>query len=304
MERTLLIMCAKGRAVQSPPLDALTRAHILMPMSYDAIVVGSGPNGLSAAITMARAGRRVLVLEAADRAGGAVASEELTLPGFVHDTFSAVYPSGAASPAFASMPLERHGLSWVHPKVCLAHPLPDGTAAALHRDLGETAASLDALHAGDGRRWREFALPYVRGFAALRDTMLSGFPPLAAGARLTRALGPAGMLEFTRMVLMPASALAAELFRGDGARGWLYGSAMHSDMPPTDAGTAVAATYLMLLGHGAGWPSPQGGAGMLAKALLSYLDELGGCVRTGSRVTRVACERSRVAGVEIGRAHV
>src|SRR5271155_3775890 len=153
-------------------------------MSHDALVVGSGPNGLTAAITLARSGRRVLVLEAAERPGGAVATEELTLPGFRHDTFSSVYPAGAASPVFATLPLERHGLRWVHPPVCLAHPLPDGSAAALYRDLDRTAASLDAIHAGEGERWRAFAAPFLRPFGALRDTMLAGFPPLRGSARL------------------------------------------------------------------------------------------------------------------------
>jgi len=268
-------------------------------MSYEAIVVGSGPNGLAAAITLARSGKRVLVLEAAERAGGAVASEELTLPGFIHDPYSSVYPAGAASPVFADMPLAEHGLRWVHPRVCLAHPLPDGTAAALYHDVDETAASLNAIHGGDGERWREFASPFVQHFDALRHTMLSGFPPLRGPLELAAGVGPRGIVDFTRLLFMAAQSMGEKLFAGDGTRAWLYGSAMHSDVPPARRGSAIAAVYLNLLGHGVGWPSPEGGAGRLAEALLSYLRTLGGEVRTGAEVGRVAVEGGRVVGVEL-----
>jgi phytoene dehydrogenase-like protein len=268
-------------------------------MSYDALVVGSGPNGLTAAITMAQSGRRVLVLEAADRPGGAVATEELTLPGFLHDTFSSVYPAAAASPVFARLPLERHGLRWVHPGACYAHPLPEGRVAVLYRDLDRPTESLEQVRSGDGERWRAFAAPLMRHFDALRDTMLGHFPPVGGATRLAAGLGPRGILDFTRLVLMPAQALAEELFEDDGSRAWLYGPAMHSDVPPAGAGSAIAAVYLNLLGHGVGWPSPEGGAGRLTDALISYLDELGGTVRTGARVTSVAVERNRVMGVEL-----
>jgi phytoene dehydrogenase-like protein len=268
-------------------------------MSKPAVVIGAGPNGLSAAITLAEAGRDVTVLEAAERPGGAVATDELTLPGFRHDVFSAVYPAGVASPVFERWPLERHGLRWVQPRACYAHPLPDGRAALLLRDLDETAASLDAVGPGDGQRWKTFASPYVKHYQAVRRTMLSGFPPLAGPARLLAGLRLGGTLEFARLVFAPATAVARELFQASGPRAWLYGSAMHGDAPPSGAGSAIAAAYLNFLGHAVGWPSPEGGAGRLTDALVGYLSTLGGRVRTGARVTRVTVERGRVTGVEV-----
>ena len=202
----------------------------------DAIVIGSGPNGLAAAIRLAQAGRSVTVLEAAPALGGAVRTEELTLPGFHHDTFSSVYPAGAASPVFARLPLADHGLEWIHPRACMAHPLPDGGAAVLYRDLEATAASLDAVHPGDGERWRAFAARYLRAFDAVRDTMLGGFPPVGGALRLTTGAGPRAMADFTRLLSGSAVGLGHRLFAGDGSRAWLYGAAMHGDTPPSGRG--------------------------------------------------------------------
>ncbi len=268
-------------------------------MRSRAIVIGSGPNGLAAAITLARAGHPVTVLEAAPRPGGAVATEELTLPGFRHDTFSSVYPAGVASPVFERMPLEDYGLRWVHPPVCYAHPLPDGRGAGLHRDLEATGASLDTVAPGQGEGWVRFAEPFMRHFDAVRHTMLTGFPPVAGPGRLLVGLGPRGLVDFARLLLMPAQALGGELFTDQGARVWLYGSAMHGDTPPTSAGSAIAAAYLNLLGHGVGWPSPAGGASHLTRALVGYLRSLGGEVRTGAEVTEIGARRRRTTGVRL-----
>ncbi len=268
-------------------------------MKGAAIVIGSGPNGLAAAITLAQSGRNVIVLEAAEHPGGAVRTEELTLPGFAHDTFSAVYPAAAASPVFERFPLHEHGLRWVHPDVCYAHPLPDGRGAALYQDVDRTAHSLERLDPGAGEAWQRFAIPFVEHFDAIRRTMLSGFPPLVGAARLTAGLGPGGVIDFARLLLMPAQALAGELFSASGARAWLYGPAMHGDVPPNSAGSAIAAAYLNFLGHGVGWPSPEGGSGRLSSALVSYLQSLGGAVRTGAEVVEIIARGRGVIGVRL-----
>lgn len=260
-------------------------------------MIGSGPNGLAAAITLAQAGCEVLVLEAAPSAGGAVATEELTLPGFKHDTYSSVYPAAAASPVFAAMPLERHGLRWVHPAACYAHPLEDGRGAALYRDLDRTAQSLDALTAGEGDAWRRFAAPHLEHFELLRDTLLGRFAPVRSAARLTFELRPRRLAELVRVALTPVQALAGELFADEGSRAWLYGSAMHGDVSPGGSGSAIPVLFLNLLGHAVGWPSPEGGAGRLADALLGYLDSLGGAIRTGAEVVQISADRRGARGV-------
>jgi phytoene dehydrogenase-like protein len=269
-------------------------------VSVDAVVIGSGPNGLAAAIALAEAGRSVVVLEASDRAGGAVRTEELTLPGFHHDVFSSVYPAGAASPVFARMPLAEHGLEWVHPESCYATPLPDGRPApVLYRDMAATVASLEAGRAGDGESWAAFATPFLDSWDALRATMLAGFPPVGGSLKLLTSMGPLGTLGFARLLAESSVGLTRRLFAGGDARAWLHGAAMHGDTPPARAGSAIAAAYLNLMGHAVGWPSPRGGAGYLAGALVGYLESLGGEVRTGARVESVTSAGGRVTGVTI-----
>ncbi|HEY6889895.1 MAG TPA: NAD(P)/FAD-dependent oxidoreductase [Solirubrobacter sp.] len=260
----------------------------------DAVVIGAGPNGLAAAIRLAEAGRSVVVLEAADAPGGAVRTQELTLPGFRHDTFSSVYPASAASPVFARMPLAAHGLEWVHPAAPYAHPFPDGEAKLLYRGLEETAASLGGR---DGANWVAFVQPFLDNFEAVRATMLSGFPPVGGPIKLLAGAGPLRLLDFTRMLPGSAVGLGKRLFSDGGSQAWLYGAAMHGDTPPDGAGSGIAAFYLNLLGHAVGWPSPRGGAERLTDALVSYLRSLGGEVRCGVRVTRVLSAGGRVTGV-------
>ena len=268
-------------------------------MTDHAVVIGAGPNGLAGAIRLAEAGLAVTALEAASQPGGAVRTEELTLPGFRHDTFSSVYPAGAASPVFARMPLAAHGLEWVHPAVCMAHPLPDGRAVALHRSLDATAASLNQQHPGDGAAWSRFVGPYVQAFDAVRATMLAGFPPLGGPLKLLRHAGPVPSVWFAALLVSSARALGHRLFDASGSRAWLYGAAAHGDTPIGSRGSALAAFYLNLLGHGVGWPSPRGGAQRLTDALVSYLESLGGTVQTGARVERVLSSAGRVTGVGI-----
>jgi phytoene dehydrogenase-like protein len=264
-----------------------------------AVVIGSGPNGLAAAIAVARAGRAVTVLEAADQPGGAVRTEELTLPGFLHDTFSSVYPASAASPVFSGMPLDRFGLEWVHPEACSAQPLPDGRALALYRDLDRTAEGLNAAEPQDGDAWRAFVQPLLDSFDAVRATMLSGFPPLTGPVKLLQSAGPAGLAKFAALLPSSAQRLGRRLFENADARAWLYGAAGHGDVPPTGPGSAIAVTYLNLLGHAVGWPSPRGGAKALTDALAGYLAELGGVLRTGALVTGVEAANDRVTGVRL-----
>jgi phytoene dehydrogenase-like protein len=265
-------------------------------VNADVIVIGAGPNGLAAAIRLAEAGRSVLVIDGADAPGGAVRTEELTLPGFRHDTYSSVYPAAAASPVFARMPLADHGLEWVHPDACSAHPLPDGRAAILYRDLAATAASLDRLHPGDGQAWHDFARPFVEHFEAVRATTLAGFPPIAGPLRLLTQAGPRASLAFARLLPGSAAALGRRLFQAPDCRAWLYGAAMHGDIAPTGAGTAIAAAYLNFMGHAVGWPSPRGGAQALTDALVAYLRSLGGEIRTSTRVQTITSVGGHVTG--------
>ncbi|MEA2192314.1 MAG: hypothetical protein QOI73_2435 [Solirubrobacteraceae bacterium] len=265
---------------------------------FDAVVAGSGPNGLSAAITLARGGRSVLLVEASPALGGALATEELTLPGFRHDVFSAVHPASVASPVFAALELERHGLRWIHPELAMAHPLPGGRAAVLARDLARTRRSLDALAPGDGARWQALVEPYLRHWGAVRDTMFAGFPPVAGPAKLVAALGLQGTLDFARLLLAPAEAIAADVFHGDGAA-WLYGSSLHGDAPLNAAGSAICGLHLNLMGHAVGWPSAEGGAASVADSLIAELHALGGVTRASAGVVRVHARRGRVAAVTL-----
>lgn len=265
----------------------------------DAIVIGSGPNGLVAANALADAGWQVVVLEAQAEPGGAVRSASVTAPGFTTDLFSAFYPLTAASPVIAGLELERHGLAWTRAPSVLAHQLEDGRAAVLHHDPAETAAGLDEFAAGDGDAW----LAAFEQWRRVRDHVLSAlftpFPPVAAGVRIARALKIAGTLRLARLAVTPVRRLGEELFRGDGGRLLFTGNAMHSDVPSDAAGSGLFGWVLSMLGQDVGFPVPTGGASGLTDALVARLVAAGGEVRTNSQVTEVLVGSSRARGVRL-----
>jgi phytoene dehydrogenase-like protein len=241
----------------------------------DAIVIGSGPNGLAAAIAIARAGRKVLVLEAEPTIGGGVRSAELTLPGFVHDVCSAAHPLAVASPFFRTLPLDAHGLRWIAPPVMLAHPLDDGTAAAIVRSVEETASALGA----DGRAYRRLFGAIVDAWPRLEASVLG--PPLRIPAH------PVALARFGLKAIQPAERLARRSFTTDGARALVAGIAAHGMIPLDRRPTAAFALVLGAMAHVAGWVMPKGGAQSLTDALASYFRSLGGEIATGQRVASI-----------------
>jgi phytoene dehydrogenase-like protein len=241
---------------------------------FDAAVVGSGPNGLAAAITLAQAGRSVVVLEAAETVGGSARTAALTLPGFRHDVCSAIHPMGVGSPFLSGLPLGRYGLRWIHPPASMAHPLEGRPAALQVRSVRETAASLGE----DEAAW------------------VALFEPLVArwGELIADALGPLGvpgspllLARFGLRAMLPATALARRL-RGERARALFAGVAAHSVLPLERSPSAAIGLMLAAAGHAVGWPLPEGGAQSLSDALAAHLRALGGQIRTGAPVRSLA----------------
>jgi phytoene dehydrogenase-like protein len=243
-----------------------------------AVVIGSGPNGLAAAITLARAGLDVVVHEAADRVGGGMRTEELTLPGFRHDVCSAIHPLGRSSVCFRELELE---VEWLESPACVAHPFDDEEAALLMRSVDETAADLGR----DADAYRRLVGPLAAGWRAVEPLVLQPFPLDArAPLRLFRELGVGGSLRALRASLSSAEGLARRSFSTPRARAFFAANAAHSMLPLERRPSAGFGLALLTMGHVVGWPFPRGGSQALADALAERLRASGGEIRVSSAV--------------------
>ena len=240
----------------------------------DAVVIGSGPNGLAAAIELARSGADVLVVEAADEIGGGTRSDELTLPGFTHDVCSAVHPMGILSPFYTQLPLKEHGLEWICPPASVAHPLDEGPAVMLYKSLAQTMAEIG----DDGENYRRLVGPFIETAESLLADVMA---PLGIPKH------PVQMANFGLRAAFSANRLARLLFKGERARALLAGCAGHSVLPLTQPLTAALGVLFMVTGHAENWPVAKGGSSAIPKALASYFKSLGGRIETGRRITHL-----------------
>ncbi len=246
-----------------------------MSSEEDVIVVGSGPNGLAAAVALARAGASVLVLEAESEIGGGTRTAELTLPGFAHDVCSAVHPMGILSPFFRELPLAEHGLRWIRPPASVAHPLDEGPALILERSVARSAEGLGA----DGAAYERLVSPLLRSPHRLLADILA---PL----RIPRS--PLQMARFGMRAAFSANRLARILFRGERARALFAGCAGHAILPLTHPLTAALGVIFSFTAHVEDWPVARGGSRAIPLALASLLESLGGRIETATRVKRLA----------------
>lgn len=240
--------------------------------NYDALIIGSGPNGLAAAIRLAQAGKRVVVYEANETIGGGSRSAELTLPGFIHDTCSSIHPLGIGSPFFKTLPLDKYGLQWIQPSAPLAHVWDDGTAVMLERDVNATARNLGR----DGARWAQVFGPLASRWDSLAPMLLG---PLVRIPRNPFLLGYFGV-----WAIWSANFFARTVFREDKTRGLFGGLAAHSTLPLQQALTTSFGMVLGLTAHAVGWPLPRGGSQKISNALACHLKALGGEIITNTRV--------------------
>jgi phytoene dehydrogenase-like protein len=265
----------------------------------DAVVVGAGHNGLVAANLLADAGWDVLVLEASPHPGGAVRSDESTMAGFVTDLFSAFFPLAVASPVMAALNLDRFGLSWTHAPAALTHLLPDGRAATIWPDRERTAASVERFAPGDGEAWLRMVAEFERVQEPVLQALFRPFPPVRPAVQLLRRLGTADALRLARLGVASVRRLGDERFAGEGARLLLAGNALHTDLPPEGAGSAVFGWLLAMLGQTVGFPVPVGGTSRIVDALVQRLEKAGGTLRLDSPVERVVVEGGAATGVRL-----
>jgi phytoene dehydrogenase-like protein len=231
--------------------------------AYDAVIVGAGPNGLSAAAMLAGRGASVLVLEAGSTAGGGCRTAELTVPGLKHDICSAIHPLGLGSPFLRTLPLEKHGLEWVQPDIPLAHPFDDAPPALLHRSIEETAETLGS----DSRRYKKLIAPLTPDWDELCAALLNP---------LKMARYPFGLARFGLPALLSSRSLTDFAFEGGRAKAFISGLAAHSFLPLDKPITAAYGLVLAITGHAVGWPVARGGSQSIADALVSYIRSAGG----------------------------
>nr|WP_223111061.1 NAD(P)/FAD-dependent oxidoreductase [Aeromicrobium senzhongii] len=265
--------------------------------TFDAIVIGAGPNGLVAANHLVDAGWSVLVLEEQPTVGGAVRSDTDVHPDFVHDTFSTFYPLAAASRTIQDLRLEEYGLVWRHAPAVLGHPFADGQWALQHRDREITAALMHRQHAGDGEAWLELCRTWDEIGDALITGLLTPFPPVRGGLSLLRRLPKAGGLDLVKMLLSPVVDIAGTRFGGPAPGILLAGNAGHADIPLDSPGSGLMGLMMTMMGQTVGFPVPEGGAGKFAEALAARFQARGGRIETSSRVAHIDVSGGRASGV-------
>lgn len=258
-------------------------------------MIGAGHHGLVCAGSLAEAGWEVTVIEQGAHPGGAVHSCEGPLPGFVEDPCSGYFPLARASPVFEAIGLERFGVEWVENPVVMVHPLPDGRAVTLHREVEPTVESLEAVCPGAGRAWAGLVEPLLRNEKLVRKVALAPLPPVAPALALALRLRRSGV-ELARLLAGSAATLGRRVLGGDEPAAWLGGSAVHSDLAPDAPGSAGFSFFLHLLGHMVGWPFPRGGARRITDALVHRLVMAGGTLRCSSPVERIECRAGRARG--------